>query len=102
MCTGPYSTRHVCGHYGIAESGICSDDACPLKDNVEWVWGEKISEKECPKCENERKGKGLVPEVTFWETVGVWAGDNMVGLICVVALVGGAWWVGKVGQEGEF
>jgi hypothetical protein len=65
------------------------------------VFDEKISEKECPKCENERKEKGLVPGPTFWKTTGVWAGDNMVGLICVVVLVGGAWWVGKIGQEGE-
>jgi hypothetical protein len=65
------------------------------------VFDEKISEKQCPKCENERKEKGLVPEPTFWETAAVWAGDNMVGLICVVLLVGGAWWLGKVKQLEE-
>jgi len=68
---------------------------------TDMVFDERISEIECPKCEKERKDNGLVPDPAFWENLGVWAGDNMVGLICVVVLVGGFWWVGKVKQVEE-
>jgi hypothetical protein len=92
-----YSTRHICRHFSHAEANCCTNTACEQKDIT---FRERISEDVCPKCQEERKAAGLDPDPTFWAKVGELAGDNAVGLLCVIGLVGDVSWLGRDDSEG--